>query len=255
MACMCACLQIQKEEADYAHHIQNNWQQSSSSQQQQQRLQLNTLGAAQLINPSLAAKACTAAQCASQPNRVPSAKAAASAASAGNASPAAAKVASRAGSAVAAPAATGSAAAKAPAAPASQVSVARSSAGAARSTVSRASTRLTAAAPGSAVGSRVRHGSSIVGAGAGARSGGSVAGSAVSYPCTPNFSEVGSSVATSEVGESRVSWQGRRQADGMAGAAADDGTAGWWHGSCQTSSVPQHTSCSPILSSNSCVAV
>lgn len=204
---MLACVQIQKEEVDYATHIQNNWQQSSSSQQQQQRLRLNTIGAAQLINPSLAAKTCDTAQPAHSASqaRLGTANSAAahkqaSAASNSSSLPAAAKAGSRAGSVVSA-AATGSVAAKAPAqipaAPASHVSVARSSTGTARSTVSRASTRLTAAAPGSEAGSRVQRSSAV---GAGANRGASVAGSAVSHPCTPNFSEVGSSVATSEVG-------------------------------------------------------
>jgi hypothetical protein len=98
---------------------------------------------------------------------------------------------------VAAAAAAGSKPGKAPPAAASQVSAAACSiVRGPRSTVSMASTRLPAAAAGaprSAVGSRVC--GSAVGAG-----GGSAAGSAVSYPCTPSFSEVGSSVAASEVG-------------------------------------------------------
>lgn len=184
---------IQKEETDYANHIQNSWQQSSS-QKQQQSLRLNTLGAAQLINPSLqATKApCTTAHCkgSSTSQQVPSTSVHELSRAAVNSTsqPAAVKASSRASSAVAAGAAE--APANIPAAPASHLSVARSSACAARSTVSRASTRLTAAAAGSAVGTRVR--GSAVGAA-------SAAGSAVSYPCTQMFSEVGSSVATSEV--------------------------------------------------------
>jgi hypothetical protein len=211
-ACLCSMMQIQKEETDYANHIQHNWQQqeqsSTNSQQQQQRLRLNTIGAAQLINPSLAAKPSGTAQLGSfspphtAADQHTATHAQARPGSSGKPSPAAAKVGSRAGSVVAAasasckPTKAPAHTAVAAAAAASQVSAAaRSSAGAPRSIVSRASIRLTAAAaaPRSAVGSRVC--GSAVGAGAG-----SVAGSAVSYPCTPNFSEVGSSVAASEVG-------------------------------------------------------